>query len=371
MNMIAIVFSEINKTWLDMLPEIRTKFRFFILLSIIFYSVDTYSQNEDENSSLNDYYFFSCLPSTVKIYEFGKDTFPLRDSMSKALIVGDVFIADSTLLQIFHFKNVIALYIVAPDITRYIDLIAYYYPDLKYLGIEQFNNNVIPGNIKKLKNLEFLSLRKNHLTCFPNQILELYNLNTLILGRAIQYKFENNKIDSIPSDLNKLKNLKVLVANSVNLKSISTYLNLEKLEYLDLSSNLILEVEFKLLNNMNINYMDLSKNELTKINFEGMLFKLQYLNLNYNSELVFKDEFFIKTPNISDLRVDFKSSCIPNSMFELSKLKSLNLHNAAIKSAYDFKYLKNLRKICLYSCKISNKQKRHLHKMFGDKIRIE
>jgi Leucine-rich repeat (LRR) protein len=98
------------------------------------------------------------------------------------------------------------------------------------LSLRKQKLKAFPEDIYRFKNLQYLDLGKNHLKEVPENIDTLQKLQVLILSR--------NSIEFLPREIGKLKNLKILNVNQNELATLPPQLgNLEKLEYLDLWSN--------------------------------------------------------------------------------------------------------------------------------------
>jgi hypothetical protein len=102
---------------------------------------------------------------------------------------------------------------------------------LKILKLERVNLESIPEEIGLLKNLEVLYLGNNeHLTKTPSNIGELSNLKELHLN--------NIGLDSIPEWISDLENLEILYLNGNNISYLpSNLVKLKKLKVLGLSRN--------------------------------------------------------------------------------------------------------------------------------------
>ncbi|XP_044733413.1 leucine-rich repeat-containing protein 15-like [Chrysoperla carnea] len=176
----------------------------------------------------------------------------------------------------------------------------------------------------------------------------------------------------IPNDIfNSLKELKILLLNNNSISSIGdeSFINLNKLTYLDLSANKINEIPEKVFDSLNIlnnnsirlvddesfsnlgnlQYLDLSVNNITEI--PDQLFKLL---ANTNKQNIF-NEFCFEIPTVSDFLQSNKIHEIdPEAFRSLIDLKSLNLgHNLLeILPTGLFTSLKNLQEINLSANKL-------------------
>ena len=152
---------------------------------------------------------------------------------------------------------------------------------------------IIPKDVFKLTNLEYLHLEVNHLlTSIPEEIGNLKNLKYLNLSR-------NSRITSIPDTIGNLKNLEELYLDFNNLTSIpDTIGNLENLEFLNLGHNNITSIPDTI----------------------GNLTNLLNLHLEYNNLRTIPDVF----KNLTQLReLNFMSTKVvtPPSVFDLANLK--------------------------------------------------
>ena len=99
--------------------------------------------------------------------------------------------------------------------------------NLQKLDLYKNKLDSIPDNIKNLSSLQYLNIGKNNLTTFPNGITKLENLKSLILNQ--------NNITSIPDNVDELYNLEYLDMWSNNLEYISENIKfLTQLKELDL-----------------------------------------------------------------------------------------------------------------------------------------
>lgn len=96
---------------------------------------------------------------------------------------------------------------------------------LRKQGLKEF-----PQQILKLKNLQYLDLSKNKLESLPDSIITLTQLQILIVSK--------NNLLALPNTIGGLKNLKILKASQNQIARIPySFGELESLEYLDMWDN--------------------------------------------------------------------------------------------------------------------------------------
>ena len=100
--------------------------------------------------------------------------------------------------------------------------------------------DTLPNNFGKLKNLKSLTIVKCGFSRVQKPICDLSSLETLVL--------DNNDIGELPQCLYQLKNLKYLSLRSNNLSSLSDHVSfLQNLDVLDLRGNFFKEYDVKVL----------------------------------------------------------------------------------------------------------------------------
>jgi len=142
-------------------------------------------------------------------------------------------------------------------------------------------NRVIPSSTwTKLINLEYLSLKNDHLKQIPNEISNLKNLKILDLS--------GNDFEVLPKDFNKLVNLEVLILNDEKNMDFPKTLNLlsklPKLKSLHLENDNLTSLPDEIFKLQNLESLFLNKNKLKDVpkKLEG-LHHLQYLDLQNNN----------------------------------------------------------------------------------------
>lgn len=96
---------------------------------------------------------------------------------------------------------------------------------LRKQGLKEF-----PEQILKLKNLQYLDLSKNKIESLPDSIVQLTQLQFLIVSK--------NELLALPNTIGRLKNLKILKAAQNKIARIPySFGDLENLEYLDMWDN--------------------------------------------------------------------------------------------------------------------------------------
>tara|TARA_R110000868_G_scaffold111973_3_gene301891 strand:- start:5953 stop:6561 length:609 start_codon:yes stop_codon:yes gene_type:complete len=144
-------------------------------------------------------------------------------------------------------------------------------------------NNKIDINtidFSKFVNLEYLSLKDDHLTALPKELFLLKKLKTLDLS--------GNDLKVLPKEFSKLKNLEALYLNdetNIDLPASLTILaKLPKLKSLFLENDNIRFVPNEIFKLQNLEYLSLRKNELMEIPKNmNSLSHLKSLDLKENS----------------------------------------------------------------------------------------
>ena len=184
--------------------------------------------------------------------------------------------------------------------------------NLEYLDLQYCNMNSVPAQIGELKKLRGLNLWNNKLKSIPAQIGELRNLTLLFLG--------NNEVDTIPAQIFGLKNLKMLVLDETNLKNLPPEIgHMKNLTWLFLDHNQLSILPPQLYELKNLNRLGLNANNLTSLSPRiGDLKELTYLDLADN-QLTTLPMQISKLKNLRTL--DLALNPIPES--EKEKIKKL------------------------------------------------
>jgi Leucine-rich repeat (LRR) protein len=130
------------------------------------------------------------------------------------------------------------------------------FPNLQYLSLKNDHIKFIPKEISRLKNLKVLDLSGNDFSVLPDELGQLYNLeelflnddkyfilsqNILVLSQMPMLKklhIENDNLDSIPTNMSKLEHLEMLFLNHNKFKSIPPQIkDFKSLQYLNIQNN--------------------------------------------------------------------------------------------------------------------------------------
>jgi len=173
----------------------------------------------------------------------------------------------------------------------------------------------IPPDIKKLKNLKYLTIDFNPLTTLPAEIGELTNLEELSIRR-------NNLIE-LPKEIGKLKNLKYLNLYGNKLTTLPSEIgNLKNLEILILSSNPLIQLPEEISNMENLKYLDLHS-----INTDA----LEQLTITYSAVLPELKEQSDSIKNQKNISNNLSWSDVFTKLSQLPNLETLDIHNCYIK----------------------------------------
>jgi len=134
--------------------------------------------------------------------------------------------------------------------------------------------------LKNSKNVYQLNLRRNKLTEFPMEILELTNLQELNLSRNKIYEIpreiesltklrvlnlSKNKLQTIPAEIGKLKHLTQLILFQNEIHSLPPEIGeLENLQFLDMWGNEIIEFPRELSGLKSLKVLDVRVIEMNK-----------------------------------------------------------------------------------------------------------
>uniref|UniRef100_A0A915D3Y6 Uncharacterized protein n=1 Tax=Ditylenchus dipsaci TaxID=166011 RepID=A0A915D3Y6_9BILA len=168
--------------------------------------------------------------------------------------------------------------------------------------LELPNNNItrLAGSqLKKLKNLESLNVRKNKL----NDVDGIFELSARNKLSALDLSY--NELTNFAT-AKSLQNLTTLLLNNNKLKEIGSMMGLLKLAYIDLENNYLSSLPQYMFNaNPSLNAIDLSSNQLVTID--------QYV--------------FVSLPNLTRLYLTNNSLVsVGNLLNEMPNLKILNLN---------------------------------------------
>ena len=145
--------------------------------------------------------------------------------------------------------------------------------------LKSYNVELIPPEIKNLKQLEFFRADLTNLKEIPAEIGQLTNLKTL--------KISNIQIQSIPDTIGTLKNLEVLDVHSNNIDCVpESICNLIKLRSLDISYTKLKKLPENIGSLVKLERLDLFGCDLKTLPESIKKFKhLRYLNVYDNFEL--------------------------------------------------------------------------------------
>ena len=150
---------------------------------------------------------------------------------------------------------------------------------VKRLDLTNNKIDITTIDFSKFVNLEYLSLKDDHLTVLPKELFLLKKLKTLDLS--------GNDLKVLPKEFSKLKNLEALYLNdesSMNLPtSLKVLAKLPKLKSLFLEGDRLRFIPNEVFKLKKLEYLSLSNNELKEIPKNmNSLPHLKSLNLNQN-----------------------------------------------------------------------------------------
>jgi Leucine-rich repeat (LRR) protein len=209
--------------------------------------------------------------------------------------------------------------------------------NLQTLMAHNNNISIVPENINKLINLTYLSLDYNNLDYLPENICELINLKELSIS--------NNKIKYLPKNIHNLINLKNFdMQHNIFEQLPDNFCNLTNLQRLDLSYNKLNELPENFNTLTNLKKLDIDSNKIKTIPYSfSYLINLKELCVD-NNEITKLPPFLSNLINCHDFSyrenpIDF----IPiNVQRWLNKQKSIsnfyndnqNIHNNNIQESF-------------------------------------
>jgi Leucine-rich repeat (LRR) protein len=143
--------------------------------------------------------------------------------------------------------------------------------NLEYLSLKNDHLKQIPVELSKLKKLKTLDLSGNDFKTLPAEFIQLQNLEELylndeknmnlpktieILSKLPKLKslhLENDNLSSLPKEIVNFKNLEYLYLNDNKFKEIPKIESLDHLKYLDLKNNNI-QPELQDMKNLNFGF---------------------------------------------------------------------------------------------------------------------
>ena len=144
------------------------------------------------------------------------------------------------------------------------------FENLEYLSLKNDHLKEIPSGIGNLKNLKILDLSNNDFKVLPQSFSRLENLREIYLNDE-----KEMDIDQSLRAIKDLPYLKILHLENDNLKSIPQgLLQFTQLETLYLNNNSFNEIPMELKNLKNLNYIDFHDN---KFKFNSQDFPLPFL----------------------------------------------------------------------------------------------
>jgi Leucine-rich repeat (LRR) protein len=183
----------------------------------------------------------------------------------------------------------------------------------------------LPPEIGKMKNLKVLYLFRVGLDSIPKEIGELENLEVLVLSA--------NKLTSLPPEIGKLKKLKRLSVQHNRLTSLPPEIgNLENLEELRLHNNRLTYLPNEVGYLPKLQLLDLSMNRIAAIpRTIGALASLRQLNLSNNQlQTIPNDIGFCRELNYVGLYNAGFMLRIPETFYYMQKLVNITVDEHAL-----------------------------------------
>jgi len=166
-------------------------------------------------------------------------------------------------------NNVYRLNLSNQNLNTLPDSIWAKFGNLEYLSLKNDHLTVIPSEIGSLKNLKILDLSNNDFKVLPQSFSGLENLREIYLNDEKEMDI-NQSLQTIKD----LPNLKILHLENDNLKSIpQSLLQFAQLETLYINNNSFNEIPMELKKLKNLKYIDFHDNQFKLDNKE---FELKY-----------------------------------------------------------------------------------------------
>lgn len=209
-------------------------------------------------------------------------------------------------------------------------------PQLDTLLLNDNYLSFLAGEIQLLSNLKVLELDGNRLNALPEQIGKLKNLERLTAKNDMRMGRTTNEISSLPSTFKNLTNMRHLDLEGNLFVEWKTDLSgLDKLEHLDLSWNRLTKFPDAFRHLQNLRFLNLSVNLITELpDWIGELDRLEEFRMN--GDFFLPPDYKLKAlptsfSNLTNLRVvtlqDQVIEALPEDIDNLSKLEILNIRN--------------------------------------------
>ena len=185
----------------------------------------------------------------------------------------------------------------------------------------EFGLNTLPESLRKLTQLEQLSLANNNLTVLPDWLCELSHLQVLIL--------DNNRLLSIPKSLGELTKLRILSIDNNKLDKLPDSIGqLFHLQFLSLNNNQLnnLPEEIGFLNELQVlsaggNKLDFLPNTFSQLN------SLQELRLGGN-KLIYLPTWLGQLTHLKKLRLSGNGlTSLPETLCNIKLLQEFDISN--------------------------------------------
>ncbi|MCC9167684.1 leucine-rich repeat domain-containing protein [Pontibacter harenae] len=193
-----------------------------------------------------------------------------------------------------------------------------------YLHLQNRGLSKLPKDINTLQIKEII-LTGNNFTEFPNEVLDMPQLEELLIG--------HNPVSKLPDNLESLKNLKRLSINATLIKRFPSDLSvLENLETIGLDHNEFKELPESILTILNLKRLGVNNNKLTNLKFiDERLEGLESIYL-YSNEIKQIDCHIENLKSLKELLIfDNQIDSIPDCIGSLTNLEKLEIWSNPIK----------------------------------------
>ncbi|CAG0898255.1 unnamed protein product [Darwinula stevensoni] len=199
------------------------------------------------------------------------------------------------------------------------------FKDVMILALNGNDLTCLPDSIGTLENLEELWLKENQVRYLPESILKLKHLQILALT--------GNSLSCLLEDMDELCNIEELFLNENKLKILPDTLGcLPKLRHLDLSHNELLKIPMSFGRLKSLEILDLSHNHIAEI--PESLGKLKYmtmLDISYNTVAKLPSKFS-SAPVLRKLYIQCNmiGPDLPSWFHELRSIEELSLNENSL-----------------------------------------
>jgi len=240
-------------------------------------------------------------------------------------------------------------------------------PNLQMITLESNQLKKIPENINAITNLKQLNLQKNQITSIPTSLFACDNLVFVYLdnnkintfstsgqSKVKKISLENNKLTTLPQNLNNLQDLEELNLKGNDLSGLPESIGeLKNLKNLDLYKNNLMVLPLSIINLKNIEKMNLGWNSLENLPDEILAWLSEFTFDMYNPTVKKQiNEYKKRMSLVSKKENDSKEVDDESKKEETEKDNNiLNDFNAAVKNSININQVEEFKANVLESNK--------------------